>query len=383
MPTSVPTRPVEVHRRIGTTELAELAGRSADLLEESRQLTPALAEALSDAGFARHFVPRRRGGAEGSFTELLERVSGLAETCAATAWCASLYAAHGRLAAYLPEPGQRELWDRSPDVRIAAAVVPPRGTAVAEGEGWRVTGEWSFASGVDHAAWVLLAVRPDGADAGGVRVFAVPRRACEIVDSWRSLGMRGTGSNTVVVRELSVPAYRSFTVADLGAIAPGAARCHAVPLPLVAQLQFTAPILGAARAAVRDWAATMAVKLRADGQAARGNATVQQVLARSSGEIHAAGLLLREAAGRADEGSPTPQAIACNQRDFALAAEMCATAVDRLFRASGARGQAEGDPLQRRWRDVTTAAGHASLGFDPVSAAFAAEVFARLGREAG
>ncbi|MFD0570899.1 hypothetical protein ACFQ0T_18975 [Kitasatospora gansuensis] len=242
--TLLPTAPHHTAPAVTPEGVAALARRSGPAVEDARRLTPELAGALSEAGFARHFVPRRWGGTAGTFRALVAGTATVAEGCAATAWCGALYAAHGRLAAYLPEAGQRELWGASPDVRIAAAVVPPSGTAVRVGEGWRLSGEWTYASGVDHAHWVLLASRVAGAE---IRIFALPRAQFEIRDTWRTLGLRGTGSNTVVVRDAFVPDRLTLTQSDLGTVRSDVARCHRVPFPLVAQLQFAAPILGAAQ----------------------------------------------------------------------------------------------------------------------------------------
>jgi len=103
------------------------------------------------------------------------------------------------------------------------------------------------------------------------------------------------------------------------------------------------------------------------------------VLAGASGQIHAARLLVEHAALRADTARPGPLAIAENQRDLAAAAELCATAVGRLFRSAGARRQQEGDSLQRRWRDVTAAAGHPTLDPGAAAEAYARAVLAAPG----
>ncbi|MYV71531.1 oxidoreductase, partial [Streptomyces sp. SID2131] len=214
-----------------------------------------MAAALTAAGFPRHFVPRRFGGEAGSFSALLASGTRLAQASASAAWCATLYAAHGRLAAYLPEDGQRDLWADSPDVRIAAAVVPPQGRARIEGDHWRLTGRWTYASGVDHADWVLLAAWTGDTEPREHRVFAVPRGAVVVDDTWRSLGLRGTGSNTVTARDVLVPVHRTFTVADLAHGRPDGARCHNVPPSMVASLLFAVPALGAALGALDDWQA--------------------------------------------------------------------------------------------------------------------------------
>lgn len=347
--------------------VAERARSSARTVESERRITPELADSLSDSGFARHFVPHQYGGTAGTFVAALEAVAHIGETCASTAWCAALYAAHGRLAAYLPDQAQQELWGAGADVRIAAAVNPPAGNAIAEPGGWRLNGRWSFASGIDHAHWVLLASWTTHEDTRTHRIFAVPRSACQIIDTWNTLGLKGTGSNTVLAHDVLVPEHRTFTLGDLARSRADAARCHTVPYPMVAGLQFAAPALGTARGALDAWTRTMAGRTKADGRPARDSTSVQQVLARASAEIQAAGLLLGQAARRADNGEITPLTVAENVRDAAAAVDLCTTAVGQLMRTSGARALAEHDPVQQRWRDVHAVASHAAL--DPESAA--------------
>ncbi|MER5887820.1 oxidoreductase [Streptomyces sp. NPDC001941] len=345
--------------------LLDAARRDARDAEDRRRLDGRVARAVVEAGFPRHFVPTRWGGAAGSFARLLADASAVAEACASTGWCAALYAAHGRLAAYLPEQGQRDLWADGPDVRVAASIVPAQGRASAVPGGWRLDGEWRTASGVDHAEWVLLASWTPGPE--GVRehrVFAVPRADVAVRDSWDSVGLRGSGSNSVGADGVFAPAHRSFTLGTLLRPRPDAARCHRVPYPMVAGPIFAAPVLGAARAGLRAWSAEHA----AGSPAQPGQALL---LARASAGIHAAGLLLDGTAVRADRGDITPLAVAENRRDAATAAAMCREAVDELFHASGMRGQSPGSPVQRAWRDVTTAAGHGALGLDAAATAYA------------
>ncbi|WP_217165399.1 acyl-CoA dehydrogenase family protein [Streptomyces sp. AC512_CC834] len=363
------------------TVLIRLAQRDAALVEERRSLTNDLAAAITQAGFARHFVPRRWGGTAGDFTSLLRSSASVAEACASTAWCATLYAAHARLAAYLPEQAQHDLWAETPDVRIAASIVPPQGNASIGENGWTLSGTWSFVSGIAHADWVLLASWTQNTAYGEPpsgprehRIFAVPRADLTSVDTWHTLGLRGTGSNSVQADEVHVPAHRSMLLTDLIPALTTGSPCHMVPFPMVAGLQFAAPVLGAARGALHAWVCEMKERQWPGGQEVP--AKLQQALARSSGEIQAAQLLLEQAAHQTDHKTPTALNVAENQRNTALAAEWCAVAVDRLFRAQGVRAQAQDDPVQRHWRDITAAAGHATLGFEPAAAAHAEAVFA-------
>ncbi|MFC5198222.1 acyl-CoA dehydrogenase family protein [Streptomyces kaempferi] len=373
------------HAPPGLTEvpaaLIRCAQRDAALVEDGRRLTDDLAAAITEAGFARHFVPRRWGGAAGDFTSLLHSSASVAEACASTAWCATLYAAHARLAAYLPVQAQHDLWADTPDVRIAASIVPPQGTASIGRNGWTLSGTWSFVSGVAHADWVLLASWTQNASYGEQpgeqrehRIFAVPRAHLTSMDTWHTLGLRGTGSNSVRADEVHVPAHRSMLLTDLIPPQTGGAPCHMVPFTMVAGLQFGAPILGAARGALQAWVSGMKERQGSGGREVP--AKLQQALARSSGEIQAAQLLLEQAAHHADDKAPTALNIGENQRNTAMAAEWCAVAVDRLFRVQGVRAQAADDPVQRHWRDITAAAGHATLGFERAATAYVQAVFA-------
>lgn len=353
--------------------LTKLARHDAPDAEEQRVLTGQVAAALVDAGFPRHFVPARWGGTAGSFARLVADASAVAQACAATGWCAALFAAHGRLAAYLPEQGQRELWAQGPDVRIAASIVPPQGRATATADGWRLDGEWRTASGVDHAEWVLLAswtLGPDGLREH--RLFAVPCAELTVRDTWDPVGLRGSGSNNVRADGVVVPVHRSFTLGALLGPLPDAARCHRVPYPMVAGLIFAAPVLGAARAALRAWTDEC-------GPSVPGKPGRSLLLAATSARIHAAGLLLEYAADRADRGAVTPLSVAENRRDAATAAAMCREAVDELFHASGMRGQSSDSRVQRAWRDVTTAAGHGALDLETAAAAYAEAALASGG----
>ncbi|MFI6662651.1 acyl-CoA dehydrogenase family protein [Streptomyces sp. NPDC050523] len=352
--------------------VAKTAERDLPLMEERRRIGEEAAAAIADAGFARHFVPRRFGGRAGTFSSLLTASASVAETCLSTAWCATLFAAHGRLASYLPEEGREVLWGGSPDTLIAASIMPAQGEAVRERGGWRISGRWDMASGVDHADWLLLASRTEGPDGPEHRIFAVPRQGRTVLDTWRSLGMRGTGSNAVEVAGAFVPAHLSFTLAELNRPqAADAARCHQVPYLMVGALMFATPIVGAAQGALDTW--RTAVAARAAGRSAE----TERVLTESSTQITAARLLLERVARRADEEDATPLLTAENRRDAAMAVTWCAAAAHRLFGAAGSRAHREDSPLQRHWRDITAATSHGALGLEAAAKGYAEAVFSR------
>jgi alkylation response protein AidB-like acyl-CoA dehydrogenase len=139
------------------------------------------------------------------------------------------------------------------------------------------------------------------------------------------------------------------------------------------------PAVGAARGALDAWSGWIARKtemLMGRPVSAQDKASVQATLARSAAAIDAAELLMHRIAATADSGAPIdPGTIARSHRDYAVAAEYVTDAVERVLRASGARGLAEDSPIQGPWRDVHAATSHAALAFDSNVTVYARHVF--------
>ncbi|WP_199442833.1 acyl-CoA dehydrogenase family protein [Umezawaea beigongshangensis] len=363
-----------------TEEVAAVAARCADEAEANRRLAPDVVRAVLDAGYARHFVPAAWHGRDGGFLELTLAVAALGEACASTAWFASLTASLGRMAAFLPAEGQADVWSRGPDALIVGALVPV-GRAEPVGGGWRLSGTWSFVSAVDFSDWALVCGTVAAAGAPEARFFAVPRAAYRIEDTWFSVGMRGTGSNTLVLEDVFVPSTHSFARDRLaaGLAAGSAAACRTAPLRAVNGLSFAAPVLGAARGALAAWTGYVREKTRNAPPrtgTTGGPQTHELTLTRASAEIDAAQLLLERAAGVADRGVVPPALVARNTRDCAVAVDLLVTAVNRLFRAAGTSGQSSTNSIQRFWRDVNAASSHVVLQFEPAAAAYAGQLLA-------
>ena len=359
-------------------EVAAVAAAAAALGETHRRLDPAVAQSVVDVGFARHFVPSRVGGTEGTFTELMRAVAAVGQGCSATAWCASVIANIGRLAAYLPADGWVEVWANGPDAVIVGSLTPS-GTAEPTAGGWRVSGRWPYISAVDFADWALVTAQVPDSDRSAARVFAVPRPAFQVIDTWDTVGMQATGSNTVVVDGVFVPGTRSFARDNLfrGQAVDSTARPHNVPLLAVNGLTFVAPILGAARGTLDAWRTVVAARLRnaVPGAPGLSRTTYDMTLARAAGEIDAAELLLERTSAIGDHGSDiTPLEVVQNLRDCSIATDILVTAVDRLFSTAGTSAQAATSPIQRFWRDVHSAASHVLLLFEPAATAYAGQV---------
>ncbi|HVV22197.1 MAG TPA: hydrolase [Pseudonocardiaceae bacterium] len=335
--------------------IVPLARQYAQVGEHDRRIAPEVADALVTGGFARHFVPERFDGTEGSFTELRSALVTVGEGCASASWLGLILASSGRIAAYLPKEGQHEVWSQGADTPIATALAPS-GRAVPEPEGWRLSGRWSFVSGIDFADWAFLCVKPE---AGEPMFCAVPNGEYTVDDTWFTVGMRGTGSNTVVVDDTFVPAHRAYPQRDLLTGHSDNADGTGYDVPLLASMPplFAAPALGAARTALAAWLGLVAER------GGTGDSVNRDVLVRTFAELDAADAVTAEATRTADAGVPPRPVVLRNARAAALAADALRTAVDRLYIAGGSSVQAEGDPIQQAWRDIHAATSHNVLRF--------------------
>ena len=162
-------------------------------------------------------APRRYGGYELHPTECLRVWEAVARIDASAAWNLVMNQGIANYAAWLPEAGVKELFaDGIPT--IAGALNPPAHARRVEG-GWRVTGQVPFGSGCHHAGWLAMPAMEEGADA----LFAVffPRTSGTVLDTWHTIGMRGTGSTDYRADDLFVPEHMVAPVGPLANPAPG------------------------------------------------------------------------------------------------------------------------------------------------------------------
>ncbi|MFJ5034165.1 acyl-CoA dehydrogenase family protein [Streptomyces sp. NPDC088560] len=357
---------------------AGAAGRGAESADAAGRLAPDTVEALAAAGFTSAFAPAGQGGAGATFEAVTRAVAAIGEGCTSAAWLASLWAYNGRFSAFLPEEGREEVWAKGPGTRLVSSMVAAGVEAEEVDGGWSLSGRWLYVSGVEFADWALLSSAPPREGDRSIRVFAVPRDSFTHEESWSTLGMRATGSHTLLVERAFVPRYRSFVWDDMrrGSLpAPAGSPAHAAPLFAVNGLTFAAPVLGAARAALR--LVEQHLGKQPSGARAAARETARIAYTRAACEIDAAALLLARVAATADGGGLAEDGAAVrNHRDATLAVELLVGAVDRLFHVTGTRGQATSHPMQRIWRDVHAAGSHAALQFEPAALAYTQRLIA-------
>ena len=196
--------------------LAPAVRAASDEAESMRQTPPGLAAEITRAGIYQMYLPRSMGGPETPPLTAFRVVEELSRCDGSVGWCAMIATALSLSVGRLPVEVGRELAGSPADYR-AAGSARPGGRAWDAPGGYRVTGRWNFASGIQNARWLdCTSIMMDGdtplrntAGAPVLRVLWVPRESVTIVDTWSVMGMRGTGSQDFTVEDVFVPAVRS------------------------------------------------------------------------------------------------------------------------------------------------------------------------------
>jgi 3-hydroxy-9,10-secoandrosta-1,3,5(10)-triene-9,17-dione monooxygenase len=361
------------------SELLPVLRERAARAEQLRRLPPETVKDLVSSGLVRIGTPRRYGG-NGLDIDAGHAVAWeLGRACGSTAWCCSLWIVHNWWLGHFSERAQDDFFASGPDTLASTCLNPAGGTAEPVTGGFRVSGRWSFSSGCEASSWGMVSV--SGPGAGTLRWLLLPREDYEIVDTWFASGMRGTGSQDIVVRDTFVPAHRVLDPDQAGDTDRTGWVLHQrpsyrVPLRLLTGWDLAAPLVGIAQGAVDEFTA----RLRGTTGPGRtaDSVPLQLRLAEASAQVDAARTIhqrtVRELVDRAAAGETfTELDRARYRRDKAFVARLCVQAVDRLFEGGGARAIVETDPLQRFHRDAHGASHHAALGWDVAAEAYGRE----------
>ncbi|MFN0089132.1 MAG: acyl-CoA dehydrogenase family protein [Acidimicrobiales bacterium] len=356
--------------------IAERAAARAAETEELRRLPDATIAEVTEADLWRLVTPRHLGGHGLGLLTVCEVGRTLAHGCASTAWTVSFLILHNWFVARFRPEIQAELFAKRPYVLMPAPLTPGGVAEPVEG-GHRLSGRWSWASGVMHADWVVVLsfVPRDGARPAA-RVFLLPVDHVEVDDVWRTSGMRGTGSNDVVADSVFVPERLSMPASDLmGDDPPGAAAGGdafvGYPLAPVLVLYAASTAVGAAEAAVDQFRELVGRRMLAGAPGLRqADQPVSQArLGEALATVRAARLVWRDAIERLCSVYDAGGRLARAERgSFRLAAahavKLSVEAVRTSLDGAGASAYLTSSPLQRIQRDLETLKGHVVYDWD-------------------
>ncbi|WP_221359048.1 flavin-dependent monooxygenase [Streptomyces beigongshangae] len=352
-------------------ELRPLIRRNALRAEQERRVPDEVVAALTGTGVNRMNVPRRYGGHQTPLHTQVDAFAEIAAECGSTAWVTLGHSGVSYIASLFPDEAQDDFFTGpcGPDVRIGGTLVPGA-TAVPYDGGYRVDGASAFATGCHHADWHLLTaalVPPDGRAGEGPPELlwaAVPMSELEILDDWDTTGLAGTGSNTVVARDLPVPAHRVLPVAQmLAGRIPSKANAddpfYRMPLLLVFCAWAASAALGLGRAAMAEFGERIHRRgITYTSYRRQDEATVTHLQAAeaqmriSAAELVTARLVDEIETKARDGGSYTPRERARIRAESGYLTRLCKEAVDQVASAAGASSLQRDVPMQRIARDI-------------------------------
>lgn len=342
--------------------------------DEERRLPEGSIAALEEAGVFRLCSPERFGGYQGDIRTYMDVIAEVGRGCGSSAWVAFISNTGAWITGYFPEEAQREIFEGNPDARFIGVLAPTATSTKVEG-GYVVNGRWGYASGSLHAHWGLLAVplqQADGTQELGV--VLLPMDEMSIEDTWYSVGVRGSGSNTVIAKDVFVPDRRVMplsAVMKYNALGdPDRALVYRQAFAATAVIAVAAPVLGMARAALELTRERMNVGGKRIAYSSyndtRQSPAMQLQLAEAASLIEIGDATVKAWCDRIVEAAAENRELPLEERvrmraEMGIALRHCRDGVDLLMSVQGASGFMESNPVQRAWRDIETATRHGLL----------------------
>lgn len=370
-------------------DLRPMIADSAPDNEKNRRLSQDVFNTLRENDFFRYYQPKKFGGLEyDQPAQALQCVIEWASADASTGWVCALAIVHQWLIAQFPAEMHEEIWGEDPNATACGSYAPSGDCRAVEG-GYRLTGEFHFASGVDVTDWAILGVFFPPEEDGGRPVpgfTLVPKPDFSVKDDWHVMGLTGTGSKTVICEDVFIPAHRRVTFAQLvSGNSPGyqALQNNIYRYPILSLVAFgiSTPAIGALNGAVDTFLDAMNGRMTRGAVVLGGNKVrdfqaVQMRVGRAVGSLKAAKAMLftqvEESRTKViDRGEILDiQDRLDNRLTQAQTVDLAVDGMDELFGAVGGHGINTSQHVQRAWRDVHAIAHHVSFNWDAISSMY-------------
>jgi indole-3-acetate monooxygenase len=336
-----------------------LAARAPEM-DEARRLPADLAQTLAQQGFFRMVLPAEYQGLELPPVEMIHVLETLSAANASVAWCVMIGATTALNSAYLPDHHARVIW-ADPNM-ITGGVFAPKGKAVREGDDYRVNGRWAWGSGSANCGWLVGGALVQGDKGPSARMMWFKRDQVELIDTWHSMGMRGSGSGDLSVVDALVPIDRSVSLTDDKARIERP--LYAFPAFGMLAMAIAGVALGNARGAIDDLVEMAGGKVPTGSRRPLAERASTQVdVARAEGQLRAARTYLHDSAQTAFENASQNGELSladrANLRIAATHAVRTSAEVTRIMHdLGGGTSVYETCPLSRRFRDAHVATQH-------------------------
>jgi len=347
-----------------------LADRAAQT-ESDRRVSEEAVAMMKEAGFFRVLQPKRWGGYQMDPQVFFDIQMTLAEGCMSTAWIYGVIAVHNWQIALFDLKAQEDIWRDDTSVLIASSYMPVGKVIPVEG-GFKFSGRWAFSSGCDHCDWVFLGGVVPSSDtnpAPDYRTFLVPKKDFKILDTWHTFGLRGTGSNDILVEDAFVPEYRTHSSLDgFRGTNPGVdsktVPLYQIPFGQLFPRAVSGSTIGATQGAINAYREVASKRIGTNtGSKTAEDPHAQMAVARAQALVDALKLRLRNIFDELMENARCGHQTDMTKRiqfryESAAVPEQCLAEVLELQKMCGGRAIFTDAPLQRFVLDILAGRAH-------------------------
>ncbi|RIA37969.1 alkylation response protein AidB-like acyl-CoA dehydrogenase [Hephaestia caeni] len=379
-----------------SAQTAALPASSADLVARAEALIPALRsraikvdadrrvadESIADmlaADVLQMLAPHCFGGPQADLATFLDAGIAIGHGCGSTGWLFGILGCHHWVLSHFPVAVQQEMYGDKNHALWPLSFSGKGGTARPVDGGFIVSGRWGFCSGIDFSDWIGVGVLIDKEDAHDLHDrynVIVPRAEGEVIDTWFTAGMRGTGSRDFVANEVFVPTHRILSQEKMqNGDTPGYAALSAdypalsAPFYGVLLAAVMCPVLGITRRVIDDYVQATRNRAGFRGLKPAARPAVQMKIGEAMARYDATYRMVRAMFVEIDDAARLGQQCTIEQRlrqrrDTAFAAQTCVEIVDNLVSRAGAGAQTQTSHLQLAQRDIHTIRTHVVLDIE-------------------
>ncbi|MFC2948061.1 acyl-CoA dehydrogenase family protein [Virgibacillus sediminis] len=366
-------------------EIGQLAEKEARDAEKNATISPNVAQLMRDSSISKMMLPKEYGGPQVDLRTFGEIVRTVAYYNVSASWLTFLYPLHNTLPAYLPKNARDEIVNQGGLISDIFAAI---GTYEEDGDGYRISGKWNFASGVNYSDWIGVGVNMQlpGMDEPEVCLPILKTSELTIVENWDTFGLRGTGSNQIIADNVYVPKERVLPVSRLEEVGRPPEDDYDTDYPFydipyfpAFYMGFPYMALGGTKRIIDEFksATEKRRRLMDNGLLESESPRSQRVMAEITTDFHAAEALMDQYITKLEnsKGNPNPTP---NAEFFAIrtkVTKLCTEIAMRVLLTLGGAGLYKGGPIELFFRDILSVATHKTSLYEDSVQAYGKELF--------
>lgn len=369
---------------LAAEKVGKLAEQEAKTAELNATISENVVNLIKETGISKMMLPKKYGGPQIDIRTFAKVIRRVANYDLSAAWLAYLFPLHNMLPAFLPPPGRDEIVNQG---GLICDIFAALGKAEKDVDGYRISGQWDFVSGVLYSDWVGVGVMIKFPEHEKPQ-FCLPiikTSEVEIIKNWDTFGLRGSGSNGIIAKDVYVPMDRILRIAPAETTRRPPESDYDKDYPLyhvpffpTFYLGFAYMALGGAERILKEFKEMTEKRVRLmDGVKESESPRSQRVLAEMTTEFHQAEALVEKYIDLLMNYEKNGEKTS-NSEFFAIRTKAIKICVDISVRALltlGGGALFKGGVMELFLRDIVSIATHKTSLYEDAVAAYGKELF--------